>query len=73
MGIGRDLARGSVNLSVFFAEDRAIVQGVDNPRSLLTAVTLKGAGGWRFQVSGEFGLFDGAPAQGVSIGASRRF
>ncbi len=73
VGIGRDLANGVVNLSVFFEEDRAIVQGLDNARSILTAVTLKGASGWRFQVSGEFGLSDGAPAQGVTIGASRRF
>lgn len=72
LGVGRDLTE-DVNLSVFFEEDRAIVPGLPNARDILTAVTLKGAAGWRFQVSGQFGLSDGAPHHGLILGASRRF
>ena len=43
------------------------------PRDVLAAVSVKGASGWRIQVSGEFGLSDGAPDHGVTFGASRRF
>ena len=73
VGIGRDLANGVVNLSVFFEEDRAIVPGLDNASDILAAVTLKAAAGWRFQVSGQFGLSEGAPDHGLTFGASRRF
>jgi len=73
VGVGQDLAGGAVNLSVFFEEYSAIVPGLDNAREVLAAVTMKGAGGWRLQVSGEFGLSDGAPDHGLTFGASRRF
>ena len=73
VGIGRNLAKGAVNLSAFFEEYRAIVPGLTNARDILAAVSLAGASGWRFQVSGEFGLSDGAPDHGVTFGASRRF
>ena len=73
VGIGRDLAKGAVNLSVFFEEYSAIVPGLENARDILAAVSLKGAGGWRLQLSGEIGLSDGAPAHGLTLGASRRF
>ena len=72
VGIGQDV-RKVVNLSVFFEEYRAIVPGLENPRDVLAAVSVTGASGWRFQVSGEFGLSDGAPDHGVTFGASRRF
>jgi hypothetical protein len=73
VGVGRDLANGLLNLSIFFAEDRAIVSGLANARDILTAVTVRGPSGWRVQVSGQVGLSDGAPARGVTLGASRRF
>lgn len=65
--------KGVVNLSVFFEEDRAILPGFANARNVLAAVSLTGANGWRVQVSGEFGLSDGAPDHGITFGASRRF
>ena len=73
VGIGQDLAKGAVNLSIFLEEDRAIVHGFANSRDILAAVSVKGARGWRVQVSGEVGLSDGAPDHGVTFGASRRF
>lgn len=73
VGIGRDLAKGTVNLSVFFEEYSAIVPGLANARDILAAVSLRGAGGWRLQLAGEVGLSDGAPARGLTFGASRRF
>jgi hypothetical protein len=72
VGLGRDLAGGLVNLSVFFEEDRAIVPEFDNARDMLAAVMIKGRG-WRFQAGAQFGLSDGAPALGITLGASRRF
>jgi hypothetical protein len=72
VGIGRDLARGIVNLSVFFEEDRAIVPGLQNARDVLAAVMLKGRG-WRLQMGAQVGLSEGAPALGITLGASRRF
>ena len=51
VGVGQDLANGVVNLSVFFEEYRAIVPGLENARDVLAAITLRGAGGWRLQVS----------------------
>lgn len=73
VGLGRDLAKGLLNLSVFFAEDRAFVPRYANGRDVLTAVTVKGASGWRVQFSGSYGLSDGAPDHGFALGASRRF
>jgi len=73
VGIGQDLAKGVVNVSVFFEEYRAILPGLPNARIMLLAASLKGANGWRVQVSGEFGLSDGAPDHGITFGASRRF
>lgn len=72
VGLGQDV-RKVVNLSVFFEEYRAIVPGLSNARDVLAAVSVIGSGGWRVQVSGEFGLSDGAPDHGVTVGASRRF
>jgi len=73
VGLGQDLVKRVVNLSVFFEECRTPVPGLANSRDILTAVSVTGAGGWRVQVSGEFGLSDGAPDHGVTFGASRRF
>jgi hypothetical protein len=72
VGVGQDLADGAVNLSVFFEEYSTIVPGLANARDILAAVTVKGAL-WRLQVSGGFGLSDGAPDHGFMLGASRRF
>ena len=75
-GLGQDIghgAKGTVNLSVFFEESRAIVPGLANARDILAAVSVTGPGGWRVQAAGEFGLSDGAPDRGVTFGASRRF
>lgn len=73
VGVGQDLANGVVNVSVFFEEYRSITPGFENARDVLTAVTLSSASGWRVQVSGQFGLSDGAPDHGITVGASRRF
>jgi hypothetical protein len=73
VGIGKDLLNEAVNLSVFFEESRAIVPGLAVARDILAAVSVKGSGGWRLQVSGQIGLSDGAPDHGISIGTSRRF
>jgi len=62
-----------VNLSVFFEEYQAILPGSATARDILASVMLRGATGWRLQVSGQFGVSDGAPDHGLMIGASRRF
>jgi hypothetical protein len=72
-GIGQDVVKDVVNVSVFFEEYRAILPGLANARNVLTAVSLTGPNGWRVQVSGELGLSDGAPDHGITFGASRRF
>jgi hypothetical protein len=73
VGVGRDFAGGFINLSGFFAEDRSVVPGLPNSRELLAVIGIKGAQGWRMQISGNVGLSDGAPDLGVAVGASRRF
>lgn len=73
VGVAQDLAGNRVNVSVFFEEYRAIVPGLPNARDILTAITLKSAGGWQVQLSAEFGLSEGAPDRGFTFGASRRF
>jgi hypothetical protein len=73
VGLGQNLAGGVVNLSAFFEEYRAIVPGLANARDILAAVSLTNGSGWRVQVSGQFGLSDGAPDRGLAVGASRRF
>jgi hypothetical protein len=73
VGFGQSLGSDAVNLSVFFSEYRAIVPGLANARDMLVALNLKGASGWRIQISGEKGLSDGSPDHGVTIGAARRF
>jgi hypothetical protein len=73
VGIGQDLARGAINVSVFFEEFSAIVPGYVNARDVLAALTVKSMSGWRLQFAGEIGLSDGAPDHGFTFGASRRF
>jgi hypothetical protein len=73
IGLGQSLANGAVNFSVFFEEYRAIVPGLANAQEVLAALTVKGASGWRLQVTGQLGLSDGAPDHGITFGASRRF
>jgi len=73
VGLAQDLAHERVNLSVFFEEYRALVQGLENSRTLIAALSVKSASGWRVQVSGDFGMSDGAPDHGFTFGASRRF
>jgi hypothetical protein len=73
VGLGRDLAGGIVNLSAFFEERRAVLPALPSARDVLTVVSVKGANGWRLQIAGEFGLSDGSPDQGITLGASRRF
>ena len=72
-GVGQDFAREIVNVSVFLEEYRALVPGLPNAREVLAAVSVKGANGWRLQLSGALGLSDGAPDHGFTFGASRRF
>jgi len=76
LGIAQDVGGGSksrVNLSVLFEEYRAVVPGLDNARDVLGTVSVRGANGWRVQVSGEVGLSSGAPDHALMLGASRRF
>jgi hypothetical protein len=73
VGIGQNLGSDAVNLSAFFTESRAIVPGLANGRDILVALNVRGASGWRIQISGEKGLSDGSPDHGVMIGAARRF
>ena len=73
VGLGLNLAKDVVNVSVFVEEYRAPVDGLENSRELVTAVSVKSASGWRLQVSGSLGLSDGAPDRGFTLGASRRF
>jgi hypothetical protein len=73
VGVARDLANGRLNLSLFFEEYRALLPGGANARDLLATVMLGGATDWRVQVSGQFGLSEGAPDHALIVGASRRF
>ena len=73
VGAAQSLAGGVANVSVFFEEYAAIVPGYANARDILTVLSLKSASGWRVQLLREFGLSDGAPDFGFTIGASRRF
>jgi hypothetical protein len=73
VGFGQNLGSDAVNVSVFLSEYRAIVPGLTNARDMLVALNLKGASGWRIQISGEKGLSDGSPDHGITIGAARRF
>lgn len=73
IGVAQNLGGDAVNLSVFFTEYRAIVPGLANARDVLVALNVKGASGWRIQISGEKGLSDGSPDHGVTFGAARRF
>jgi hypothetical protein len=72
VGLGQDLARGLVNVSVFFEEYQAIVPGLPSARDVLAAVTIKG-GGWQAQVAAQLGASDGAAERGITVGISRRF
>jgi hypothetical protein len=72
-GVSQDLANGRVNLSVFFEEYQAILPGAVSARDVLASVMLRGATGWRIQLSGQFGMSEGAPDHGLMVGASRRF
>jgi hypothetical protein len=73
VGFGQNLGSDAANLSVFFSEYRAIVPGLTSARDILVALNLKGASGWRLQISGEKGLSDGSPDHGITFGAARRF
>jgi hypothetical protein len=73
VGVAQDLASGSVNVSVFFEEYSSVVPVFVNARDILLTLSLKSASGWRVQLSGEFGMSDGAPDHGFTFGASRRF
>ncbi len=73
VGIGRIVANGAADISVFFEEYRALVPGLANARDLLAAVTIRRPSGWRVQVAGLFGLSEGAPDLGLTLGVNRRF
>ena len=72
VGLGQDLARGVVNVSVFFEEYQAIVPGLPNARDVLAAFTLKGRG-WQAQLATQLGASEGAAERGFTVGISRRF
>ena len=72
VGVGQDLARGAVNVSVFFEQYQAIVPGLPNARDVLAALTLKGRG-WQAQFAAQVGASDGAAERGLTVGISRRF
>jgi hypothetical protein len=72
VGLGQDLARGVVNVSVFFEQYQAIVPGLPNARDVLVALTLKSRG-WQTQLAAQVGASDGAAERGFTVGISRRF
>jgi len=72
VGLGQDLARGAVNVSVFLEEYQAIVPGLPDARDVLAALTLKGRG-WQAQVAAQFGASEGAAERGLTVGITRRF
>jgi len=72
VGIGQDLARGTMNVSVFFEEYRAILPGLPNVRDVLVAFALK-SGGWQAQLAAQLGASEGATERGFTVGISRRF
>ena len=72
VGLGQDLARGVVNVSVFFEEYQAIVPGLPSARDVLAAFTLKGRG-WQAQIATQLGASEGAAERGFTVGISRRF
>ena len=72
VGLGQDLARGAVNVSVFLEEYQAIVPGLPDARDELAALTLKGRG-WQAQVAAQFGASEGAAERGLTVGITRRF
>jgi Putative MetA-pathway of phenol degradation len=76
LGIAQDVGSGvrpMVNLSLFFEVYRAIVPGMANGRDVLGTISVRGASGWRVQISGGIGLSSGAPEHSFMLGASRRF
>jgi hypothetical protein len=73
VGLGYDIARDAVNVSVFFDEFSSVVPGLATARDVLTVVTLRSGGGWRVQMSVQAGLSPTAPDRAFSVGASRRF
>lgn len=72
IGLSQRLGGGG-DVSAFFEEHGAIVPGNATARDVLLVVSVTAPGGWRWQLSGEFGLSDGAPDRGFTLGASRRF
>ena len=73
VGVGRDLAGGALNVSVFFEEYGAVIPGTVTSRDILAAATVKVAGGWRVHTAAMIGVSDGAPGYGATLGFSRRF
>jgi outer membrane putative beta-barrel porin/alpha-amylase len=59
--------------SVYYEEWRAVVQGFQNPQDLLFALNWTATDALRFNTALQFGLSDGAPAYGITFGASLRF
>ena len=72
LGVSQHLGRG-IDVSAFFEEQGAIVPGNASARDILLVLSVATPGGWRWQLSGEVGLSDGAPDHGFTLGASRRF
>jgi len=72
VGLSQRLGKG-VDLAAFFEEHSAIVPGNPSARDVLVVVSIGASRGWRWQLSHELGLSDGAPDHGFTFGASRRF
>jgi hypothetical protein len=72
VGLGQDLARGVVNVSVLFEQYQAIVPGLPNAQDVLVALTLKSRG-WQAQLAAQVGASEGAAERGFTAGISRRF
>jgi len=72
VGLGQDLARGVVNVSVFYEQYQAIVPGLPNAQDVLVALTLKNRG-WQAQIAAQVGASEGAAERGFTVGISRRF
>jgi hypothetical protein len=72
VGLGQDLVRGVVNVSLFFEQYQAIVPGLPNAQDVLVALTLKSRG-WQAQLAAQVGASEGAAERGSTVGISRRF
>jgi Putative MetA-pathway of phenol degradation len=72
VGLSRRFGR-LVDVSLFYEDYGSVVERATSARDVLVALGVRGSSGWRVDLTGQFGLSDGAAERGVTVGASRRF